>query len=84
MRYRFMSFAVALLLGCSVATADGLESLERFIKGAKSGRSDFTQVVSAPSRRDRQDPHLERQFCLRAPGSFPLRLPQAICTDHRR
>lgn len=32
------------------AQAGGLESLENFVKSAKSGRADFTQVVTAPGR----------------------------------
>jgi outer membrane lipoprotein carrier protein len=32
------------------AQAAGLDSLEHFVKTAKSGRADFTQVVTAPSR----------------------------------
>ena len=39
------------LLACSqLATAGGMESLENFVKLAKSGRADFTQVVTAPGR----------------------------------
>ncbi|HSV34702.1 MAG TPA: outer membrane lipoprotein chaperone LolA [Ramlibacter sp.] len=30
--------------------ASGLDSLEQFVKSVKSGRSDFTQVVTAPAR----------------------------------
>ena len=32
------------------AHADGLESLEKFVKTVSSGRADFTQVVTAPSK----------------------------------
>lgn len=32
------------------ANADGLEALESFIKTTSSGRADFTQVVTSPSR----------------------------------
>jgi len=32
------------------AQADGLQSLENFVKSARSGRADFTQVVTAPAR----------------------------------
>lgn len=32
------------------AWADGLESLELFMKGTSSGRADFTQVVTTPAR----------------------------------
>lgn len=44
-------FATFLIAACSVsAGAAGLESLENFVKTAKSGRADFTQVVTAPAR----------------------------------
>ena len=43
-----------VLLLCSLfslcARADGLESLEKFVKTVSSGRADFTQVVTAPSK----------------------------------
>ncbi len=39
------------ILACSqLALAGGMESLENFVKSAKSGRADFTQVVTAPGR----------------------------------
>lgn len=41
---------VSLTLLGATARADGLESLELFIKSATSGRADFTQVVSTPAR----------------------------------
>ena len=40
-------FLAALALS---AQASGLDSLERFVKTAKSGRAEFTQVVTAPAR----------------------------------
>lgn len=43
--------AIGLLtLGATAAHADGLESLELFIKTATSGRAEFTQVVTTPAR----------------------------------
>lgn len=41
-----------LLLGFAAAAAQagGLESLEQFVKTARSGRAEFTQVVTAPAR----------------------------------
>ncbi len=39
------------LLACSLAAqASGLDSLENFVKTVKSGRAEFTQVVTAPAR----------------------------------
>jgi outer membrane lipoprotein carrier protein len=43
--------ASGLLLACAwTAQAAGLDSLENFVKSAKSGRAEFTQVVTAPAR----------------------------------
>lgn len=41
-----------ILLACYalVARPNGLESLENFVKTAKTGRTDFTQVVTAPAK----------------------------------
>ena len=78
MRCRFISLAVALLLGCSVAMADGLDSLERFIKGARSGRADFTQVVSAPSRAG------ETGKTRTSSGSFAFSRPDRFRFDYRK
>ncbi|MDB5940542.1 MAG: outer rane lipoprotein carrier protein LolA [Ramlibacter sp.] len=39
------------ILACShIAWAGGMESLENFVKTAKSGRAGFTQVVTAPGK----------------------------------
>jgi outer membrane lipoprotein carrier protein len=40
----------ALLAASAMAHADGLDALEAFVKTARSGRADFTQVVTAPAR----------------------------------
>lgn len=45
------AFAFVLLAACALpASAGGLASLETFVKTVKSGRADFTQVVTAPAR----------------------------------
>jgi outer membrane lipoprotein carrier protein len=45
------SFAALLLAACAVpAFAGGMESLEQFIRSAKSGRAEFTQTVTGPAR----------------------------------
>ena len=45
------SFAALLLAACGVpALAGGMESLEQFIRSAKSGRAEFTQTVTGPAR----------------------------------
>jgi outer membrane lipoprotein carrier protein len=42
----------AFLLGaaCVLAHASGMEALENFVKTAKTGRADFTQVVTSPPK----------------------------------
>ena len=41
---------VAILACAQLASAGGMESLENFVKSAKSGRADFSQVVTAPGK----------------------------------
>jgi outer membrane lipoprotein carrier protein len=36
--------------GAQLASADGLKSLESFMKGSQTGRADFTQVVTSPPK----------------------------------
>jgi outer membrane lipoprotein carrier protein len=49
---RHSLFMAGLLLAAAtqVAWADGMGSLEAFVKTTRSGRADFTQVVTAPSK----------------------------------
>ncbi len=42
--------AVLIAASAGAACADGLESLENFVKTVKSGRADFTQVVTSPPK----------------------------------
>lgn len=37
-------------LACGAALANGLDNLEAFVKSTKSGRAQFTQVVTSPAR----------------------------------
>ncbi len=39
-----------LFSSMALASASGLDSLEAFVKTAKTGRADFTQVVTAPAK----------------------------------
>ena len=41
---------VLIAVSAGTACADGLESLENFVKTVKSGRADFTQVVTSPPK----------------------------------
>jgi outer membrane lipoprotein carrier protein len=45
-------FLVVSMLAAATASAwaDGLQSLEAFVRDARSGRAEFTQTVTAPSR----------------------------------
>jgi outer membrane lipoprotein carrier protein len=44
-------FATVLIAACAHgAWANGLESLESFVKSVSSGRADFSQVVTAPAK----------------------------------
>ena len=53
------SFAILLIAISAGSTwASGLESLENFVKTVKTGRADFTQVVSAPAK-DGQMPRVK-------------------------
>ena len=42
--------ALLLIASALAAQASGLDSLENFIKSVKSGRAEFTQVVTGPAR----------------------------------
>jgi outer membrane lipoprotein carrier protein len=48
MKKLFATITVALC--AQAALAGGMESLENFVRTARSGRADFTQVVTAPAR----------------------------------
>ena len=44
-------FTILIIAYCAVcARATGLESLESFVKSVKTGRADFTQVVTPPAK----------------------------------
>ncbi len=50
---RFFWLKIAILLiatSVHMARADGLESLENFVRGVNAGRADFTQTVTAPAK----------------------------------
>ena len=67
-----MRLQIAILLIASsaiTARAGGLDSLEQFVRTVKSGRADFTQVVSAPARDG------EAQRSKKSSGSFEFSRP---------
>jgi outer membrane lipoprotein carrier protein len=71
-------FAFALLVAASAAHAGGIESLENFIKSARTGRADFTQVVTSPAR----DGHVARSKT--SSGSFEFARPNRFRFDYRK
>ncbi len=50
MKRGYWTLALAAVFYAIDASADGLQSLENFVKTVISGRADFTQVVTAPAR----------------------------------
>ena len=66
-------FALFLLAAASFAArADGLASLEKFVQTAKTGRADFTQVVTSPPK-EGQAPRTKTSsgtFEFQRPGRF--------------
>ena len=42
--------SILIATGAQLACADGLESLENFVKTVKAGKAAFTQVVTAPAK----------------------------------
>ena len=61
--------AVLIAASAGYACADGLESLENFVKTVKSGRAEFTQVVTSPPK-DGQAPRVKTST-----GSFEFQRP---------
>jgi outer membrane lipoprotein carrier protein len=62
--------AAILIATCAINTwADGLNSLESFLKSTKSGRADFTQTVTSPAR-DGQAPRVKNST-----GTFEFARP---------
>ena len=66
-------FTMMALATCAqFASADGMQSLEGFMKSAKNGRADFTQTVTAPAK-DGQQPKVKTStgnFEFQRPGKF--------------
>lgn len=68
-------FAIATFLIATSSTAvraSGLESLENFVKSVKSGKTDFTQTVTSPTRAG-EPPRIKKSsgtFEFQRPGKF--------------
>jgi outer membrane lipoprotein carrier protein len=71
-------FAAASALFAATAFASGLDSLDAFIKSAKSGRASFTQVVTSPAR-DGQPPKTRTST-----GTFEFARPSRFRFDYKK
>jgi outer membrane lipoprotein carrier protein len=67
-----------LALAQPAVWAGGLNSLEQFVKSTRSGKADFTQVVTAPGK-DGQPPRSKKQS-----GSFEFQRPGKFRFDYRQ
>jgi outer membrane lipoprotein carrier protein len=79
-------FWVAFLLLCtSLVRADGLALLEQFLKTSRSGRAEFTQVVTAPSEQGMRSKTSSGSFSFFRPHQFRFDYkkpyPQTIVAD---
>ncbi len=70
--------AWAVLFLAVPAQADGVDLLAQFVKQARSGRADFTQVVTSPSRAG-QSPRSKTSS-----GSFESQRPGKFRFDYRK
>ena len=72
-------FAACVAAACTLAAhASGLETLEKFVKSAHSGRAEFTQVVTAPGR-DGQPARSKTSS-----GTFEFLRPNRFRFDYRK
>lgn len=75
-RFLFASVLIALSLG--LARADGLKSLESFVKGTQSGRADFVQTVTSPAK-EGQAPKARTSS-----GSFEFQRPNRFRFNYKK
>jgi len=76
MKKTFATLALSAL--AFAAQAGALDSLEAFIKNAKNGRSEFTQVVTAPAR-EGQAPRTKTST-----GTFEFQRPNHFRFEYRK
>lgn len=73
------TIAMLALAACGFAAqASGLDSLESFVKTVKSGRSEFTQVVTSPAR-EGQSPRSKTSS-----GTFEFVRPNRFRFDYKK
>jgi outer membrane lipoprotein carrier protein len=70
--------AILIAAAASVASADGLKSLESFMKGTQTGKADFTQTVTSPPK-DGQAPRTKTSS-----GSFEFQRPNRFKFAYRK
>lgn len=70
--------SILLAAVAQAASADGLQSLEGFMKSARTGRADFTQTVTSPAR-EGQEPKVKRSS-----GNFEFERPGRFRFDYRK
>ena len=71
--------AISLLAACALAArASGLDSLENFVKSAKSGRAEFTQVVTGPAKEG------QSARSKTSTGTFEFARPNRFRFDYRK
>lgn len=70
--------AASLLFAAALAHADGLQALENFVRSARSGRADFTQVVTAPAREG------QAARSKTSSGTFEFQRPSRFRFDYRK
>jgi outer membrane lipoprotein carrier protein len=76
MKKLFATFALTAL--AAAAHAGPIESLENFVRGAKSGRAEFTQVITAPAK-DGQAARTRTSS-----GTFEFQRPNRFRFDYRK
>lgn len=76
MKKLFATLALSVL--AAAAHAGAMESLESFIRGTKSGRADFTQVITAPPK-DGQAARTKTST-----GTFEFQRPNRFRFDYRK
>jgi outer membrane lipoprotein carrier protein len=70
--------AAALAMIACAAHADGMQALEAFVKTARTGRAEFTQVVTAPARQGQQ------ARSRTSTGSFEFSRPNRFRFEYRK
>jgi outer membrane lipoprotein carrier protein len=73
-----MGLGVAMLCTAMPALADGLDALTQFMKQARSGRAQFSQSVTSPSKAG-QPPRVKTSS-----GSFEFQRPGKFRFDYRK